>query len=351
MNSSGDSGWAAEGEPWPVVPTDSPATVPDHGSKPGPDAHPYSKHPHSVAEIGQNLEHHLEEVAHHAKEVSDQINRRMGRDIFAGTAVGIILLAALGSSLVFFPWGFVGILSIGLVIAEVEISRAIKGSRGWTVSFIPLVIGSLVLLIGSYGVGLWGFMDPALWVLGCFGVTTAVVLIVRMLGPIEGYVADVASTIFILAYLPLLGSSFMFILASPEGGDKICAIVLIIAASDTGGYLMGLAFGEHKMAPRLSPKKSWEGFIGSFILASAAAILMVNLWLNESWWKALILAFSLVILGTLGDLVESTIKRDLGIKDMGSILPGHGGVLDRVDSYLVAAFPAWILMTWLFTYV
>ncbi|MDR0847422.1 MAG: phosphatidate cytidylyltransferase [Propionibacteriaceae bacterium] len=343
----------AQGEPWPLENPDPSDKVHDRHHEHPHDhhEHPHDDHPHSPAEVAKVLEQHLDEVSQHAKELGDEINRKAGRNLLASIVVGAVLLAALGSSLFFFPWAFVAIIGVGLVIAEVEVARAIKGARGWKVTFVPLVIGSVALLCGAYGIQQWGFMDANLWVLGCLGLTTLAVLLVRMLGPIEGYVADVASSLFLLAYLPLLGSAVMFILASPEGSDKIVVFIATIAASDTGGYLMGLALGKHKMAPRLSPKKSWEGMAGSFILAGVAAILMVVLWLNEPWWKALILAFSLVIIGTVGDLVESIIKRDLGIKDMGSILPGHGGVMDRVDSYLVAAFPAWILMAWLFPHV
>ena len=113
-------------------------------------------------------------------------------------------------------------------------------------------------------------------------------------------------------------------------------LIALPAANDTGGWLAGITLGRHPMAPRVSPKKSWEGFIGSMIAAVGAGA--GCLWgLGGPWWAGAALGATIVVVSTLGDLGESLLKRDLGLKDMGTLLPGHGGLMDRLDSILVAA--------------
>ena len=115
--------------------------------------------------------------------------------------------------------------------------------------------------------------------------------------------------------------------------------------SDLGGYVFGVLWGKHPMAPKISPKKSWEGFAGSVTFGVLAGVGMTIFALDAQFWIGIILGLVLVAAGTCGDLVESLIKRDVGIKDMSSFVPGHGGVMDRLDSLLLAAPPAWLLMT------
>jgi phosphatidate cytidylyltransferase len=180
------------------------------------------------------------------------------------------------------------------------------------------------------------------------GLTGLVIVCWRLRGPIEGYVADVTATLFLLIYPCLLIAALMFILALPHGSLKIAIYVLGITGVDTGGYVFGLLMGKHKFSPRISPKKSWEGVAGSFVLSGLVVVLLSVLTLHVEWWRALILAVVLVCTGIAGDLVESVIKRDLGIKDMGTVLPGHGGVMDRIDGYILAAVPCWLVMIALF---
>jgi phosphatidate cytidylyltransferase len=137
-------------------------------------------------------------------------------------------------------------------------------------------------------------------------------------------------------------------LAEEQGPALTFAFLLTVAATDTGGHLMGMAIGKHPVAPRISPKKSWEGLVGSVLLACASGLVTVIFLLHDAWWKGIILALVIVVVAFLGDLVESQIKRDLGIKDMGNLIPGHGGIMDRMDSYILAAFPAWLVIMWLF---
>ena len=161
---------------------------------------------------------------------------------------------------------------------------------------------------------------------------------------VAGYVRDVAASLLIIGYVPLLGSFAALMLAEGRGTLRVVTFMLIVVMSDTGGYVAGVLFGKHPMAPKISPKKSWEGFAGSLVFATVAGICMAIFVLHVPFWVGIILSVCLVAVGSCGDLIESMIKRDLGIKDMSSFLPGHGGVMDRLDSLLVAAPVAWLTM-------
>lgn len=180
--------------------------------------------------------------------------------------------------------------------------------------------------------------------LGFLGATVLAALIWRMPAGAAGYVKDAAASLFTIGYIPLLGSFTGLILASPNGSAKMAVTLLIVMGTDTGGYAVGARLGKHPMAPQISPKKTWEGLAGSVGLASAVAIPLTVWWLGSSWWVGLILAVCIVAAGTCGDLIESLVKRDVGIKDMSSFLPGHGGAMDRLDSILVAGPVAWLIM-------
>jgi phosphatidate cytidylyltransferase len=133
-------------------------------------------------------------------------------------------------------------------------------------------------------------------------------------------------------------------LSSSQGGDRIVVFVVLTICSDIGGYIAGVLLGKHPIAPRLSPKKSWEGFAGSLLLQAAAGVLLFVYLLEAPWWQGLVTGLVLTITATAGDFVESAIKRDLGVKDMSSLLPGHGGLMDRLDSLLPNAFMCWLLL-------
>ena len=160
----------------------------------------------------------------------------------------------------------------------------------------------------------------------------------------HGYVRDAAASLFIICYVPLLGSFTALMLAGENGGARLVTFILVVVMSDTGGYVFGVLMGKHPMAPKISPKKSWEGFAGSLVFGVVAGICMAVLGLQVPIWIGILIGVALVAVGTCGDLIESMIKRDLGIKDMSSFLPGHGGVMDRLDSLLVAAPVAWLIM-------
>ena len=184
----------------------------------------------------------------------------------------------------------------------------------------------------------------ARWALGALALTGIGVLGWRLKDGPDGYVRDVTAGIFTLLYLPLAAVFVALMLAEPDGSRRAFIFVVLTVCSDTGGYLAGILFGKHPMAPAISPKKTWEGLGGSAVLCLAAGLIMVPDLLGGHLWQGLVLGAAAVAVATLGDLVESMIKRDLQIKDMGHLLPGHGGIMDRLDSLLVMAPVVWLLL-------
>ena len=295
----------------------------------------------------QAVEQALNEFADAAKHAVDEVNKKAGRDIFRAIFVALVLLGMAAVCLIWFPWALVLVVAAAVGGAQLEMGKVFKTEREAKVLYLPLVIGSVLFTVAVYASALYEVIpvDLLLWIAG---LTVIAILVMRLSGSIQGYLADVTHSLFLFCYPGLLASGVVLMLAEDRGTAFVATFILIIAASDTGGYFLGIAIGKHPVAPRISPKKSWEGLLGSLLLASAAGVIMTVFLVHDDWWKGIVLAIVLVISGFLGDLVESVIKRDLGIKDMSTLIPGHGGIMDRVDSYVLAALPAWLLMIWLF---
>jgi len=270
---------------------------------------------------------------------------RAGRNLPAAIAVGVGLGAFVVLTLLFWRFGFVLLIAAALALGSVELHTALR-RVGMRSAVVPIVAGSVAIAIGSYLAG----RNPTHFsttsvLLAALALTVLASLVWRMPGGAEGYVRDTAASMLTIGYVPLLGSFAALILAAPaDGVARTVTFLLVVVMNDTGGYIAGVLFGKHPMAPRISPKKSWEGFAGSVVLGTSAAVAMAVLGLDAPFWVGIVLGVSLVTVGTLGDLIESMIKRDLGIKDMSSFLPGHGGVMDRLDSLLIAAPVAWVIM-------
>ena len=280
-----------------------------------------------------------------SQEVETPRKSRAGRDLPAAIAVGLGLFAVAVVSLGWFHPGLIALLVVLTSLGAVELHQALR-RIGMRSAVVPVVIGNVAIIGGSYAAAVLEPVSNLPWhvvLLGLLGVTVMVALVWRMFSGADGYARDSAASLFIISYVPLLASFVGLILASPFGAAKVVAVLLAISGTDTGGYAVGATLGKHPMVPVISPKKTWEGFAGSLVLASLVTILMVVFGMGQPWWYGLILAVVVVIASTAGDLIESMIKRDVGIKDMSSFLPGHGGVLDRLDSTLVAAPAAWIV--------
>ncbi|HKG52398.1 MAG TPA: phosphatidate cytidylyltransferase [Actinomycetales bacterium] len=261
---------------------------------------------------------------------------RAGRNLPAAIAVGAVLGALVLASLLVRKEAFVVVVAAAVCLALWELTQAL-GQRGIAVPLVPVAVGAVAMLVAAFTAG-----GQALAV--CFLLTAVGVVVWRTAeGPVDG-LRDVAGGIFAAAYLPLLAGFAMLMLAEPDGALRVLTFVLVTIASDIGGYAAGVLTGRHPMAPSVSPKKSWEGFAGSAVTCVVVGVLAVVWLLDGPWWAGALVGASAVLTATLGDLGESMIKRDLGIKDMGSVLPGHGGLMDRLDSLVMTAPVCWVLL-------
>ncbi|WP_345384284.1 phosphatidate cytidylyltransferase [Pseudonocardia yuanmonensis] len=274
---------------------------------------------------------------------------RLGRNLAAAIAVGLSLGAVILASLLVQRQAFIIVLAAATAVGTWELAGAFRRSREKIKVPLPvLLVGGQAMVWLAWPFGLRGSAVA-------FAVTVLVSLLWRMgfgggakgsgLNPADGFVRDVGAGIFSAAYVPFF-VSFATLLVLPEDGvGRVLTFMICVVASDVGGYAAGVVAGRHPMAPRISPKKSWEGFGGSLLAGMVAGALSVLLLLDGAWWLGAVLGAVLVVTATLGDLTESMVKRDLGIKDMGTLLPGHGGLMDRLDSMLPAAFVSWALLS------
>lgn len=272
----------------------------------------------------------------HRHDAAESKPSRAGRNLPAAIGVGVTLGLAVVASLVFYKAGFIVIVLLALGVGSFEMTRAF-GTAAIRVPIGPILLGGVVMLAGAYFAG----MEVAAVALALTVIGT---LVWRLADGADGFVRDSASAVFLLSYLWLMGCFVLLMLAETDGAWRVIAFIVAAIASDIGGYAAGVLFGSHPMAPSISPKKSWEGFAGSLVLGMAAGAAIVYWGLDGAWWAGIILGAASVVMATLGDLSESLIKRDLGIKDMGNLLPGHGGLMDRLDSLIAVAPVAWLIL-------
>jgi phosphatidate cytidylyltransferase len=255
----------------------------------------------------------------------------------AAIAVGVGMGAVILASLLIERHWFVAVLALSTAVATVELSGALRRGAEIAVPLPVLLVGGQAMVWLSWPFGLRGLAIA-------FAGTALAALLWRMRAGSAHFVRDVTAGIFTAAYVPLFCSFATLMTVSPDGLGRVLTFLLCVVASDVGGYAAGVVAGRHPMAPTISPKKSWEGFAGSQVAGMAAGVLCVVFLMHGPWWAGVITGAVLVVSATLGDLVESLIKRDLGIKDMGHLLPGHGGLMDRLDSLLPTAVVAWAVL-------
>ncbi|GHD07714.1 phosphatidate cytidylyltransferase [Zhihengliuella salsuginis] len=260
---------------------------------------------------------------------------RAGRNLPAAIAVGLILLAVVLAGLFLFPVAFVATVAVFGVFGCWEVARALNVADV-DVPLVPLAAGSVALPFAAH----YGGAEA----LG-FGVAGTVVLIVlwRLIEGGSGVVKSITASTGVFLWVPFLMSFAVLLFAQEKGPFMVATMLLLVVANDTFGYLVGAFFGKHAMAPKISPKKSWEGFAGSIAGATLVAIGAAVFLLEVPWWVGVPLAVATVAAATTGDLSESMVKRELGIKDMSNLLPGHGGVMDRLDSIVFAAPAAYLM--------
>jgi phosphatidate cytidylyltransferase len=270
-------------------------------------------------------------------QVSASRTSRAGRNLPAAIGVGLALGAMIVASLLAYRPSFVVIICAAMAYGIYEMTRAI-GAAEARPPLVPLVAGGLA-------------MDVAAWYQGANALVLGLLLTVlgvtvwRLAEGAVGYARDVTSAAFIALYVPLLGGFAVLLTHYSDGAGRVIAFIATVVCSDVGGYVAGVLFGKHPMAPTVSPKKSWEGFVGSALACSIGGALFMSLLFHHRWWIGVLYGLAIAVTATLGDLGESMVKRDLGVKDMGRLLPGHGGLMDRLDSLLPCAAVAYLILS------
>ncbi len=262
---------------------------------------------------------------------------RAGRNLWAAIAVGLLLGGGILVALFTVRHVFIGIVATAVAVSSWELAGVLRGA-GIRISLPPVLLGGQAMVWLAWPFGRDG-------ILIAFVVTALVCLLWRFPRGADGYVRDVSASVFSATYVGGFAAFATLLVVPEDGAVRVLCLMLAGVGSDVGGYATGVLGGRHLMAPSISPKKSWEGFIGSLLVGTAAGALSVTLLLDGQLWRGVLFGAAIVLTATGGDLVESLIKRDLGVKDMGTVLPGHGGLMDRMDSLLPSAVVAWLLLS------
>ncbi len=361
MSEPSDDGRGAEGAAAPSV---DPVTAPDPAipapaseAAPVPEPHPldpgavaHAQRRGTRAEFEQfaqdrraEIEAQLAAKRAQLDAVNERIAARTGRNLIMAIVIGVALGGSMLLSLVFVKELFMLVAVVLIAFTTSELSTALRAA-GRDVPRIPTVVGGVLVVPAA-----WFFEGPGQW----YGVLGAIALVsvwrlVETAVPTaratrRNLVLDLAAGAFVQAYITLLGTFAVRLTAADGGQWWTLGFIILVVLVDTGAYASGLLFGKHPMAPRISPKKTWEGTIGATLITLVGGVLIAQFMLGQPWWVGLVLGGSIVVAATIGDLSESLIKRDLGVKDMSTWLPGHGGFLDRLDSLFPSAVIAYAI--------
>jgi phosphatidate cytidylyltransferase len=269
-----------------------------------------------------------------ARESGPQVSGRSrgqvgGRNLPLAIGVGVGLAVVFLGSLWWDPRAFLAVVAIVATVAYVEAGRILAGV-GRRVLVPVLVPATVAMLVGALLGGTGGLMP------GVVALLLGAVVWQLVARDRRDTVATLGLTAFFGLWVGLLASYAILLVDQPDGPLLVLAVIGSAVFCDVGAYAFGVAFGRHKLAPTISPAKSWEGLVGGLLVASVLAAVVLPL-LGERFTpgSAAVLGFSVGLAAAVGDLVESLVKRDLGVKDLGDVLPGHGGILDRVDGILL----------------
>ena len=262
---------------------------------------------------------------------------RAGRDMVAAIGVGAGLGAVILISLMLYRPAFLLVLGAAILTGVVELTRALRAGSA-RAPLVPLLVGTVAMIALAWTRGASGLVVA-------FLLTVLAVLLWRLAEGPEGYLRDASAGVLVALYVPLLAGFAVLLLVPEDGAARVLAFIATVVGNDVGGFAAGVLFGRHPMAPSVSPKKSWEGMAGSVVACVLVATPIVTLALGGPWWGGVLFGVALAVSATARDLGESLIKRDLGIKDMGQLLPGHGGIMDRLDSLLPSAAVAYLLLS------
>ncbi|NBT47173.1 MAG: phosphatidate cytidylyltransferase [Actinobacteria bacterium] len=275
-----------------------------------------------------------------------------GRSLSQSVIYGLLLAFAFLASVLFVQELFIALIALGSAAGAWELSSALR-QKDWHVPRLPVSVGSAAVMPLTYYGG-----EKLQW-LGVLAIVALLMIwrVFELLLQRKSWersfaelIRDFSASAFVVIYLPLTMSFAALIMAEPEhdgnvaGKYWIITVVTTVILVDSSAYLFGRKLGKHPMLPKVSPKKSWEGFFISALFAVASTLVQTPLLLHLPIWFALVIAFVVLMAAVLGDFAESLIKRDLGVKDMSSWIPGHGGVMDRLDSMLPACLAGYLLM-------
>jgi phosphatidate cytidylyltransferase len=270
--------------------------------------------------------------------VSGSAGSRAGRNLPAAIGVGVGLGGVVVASLFTYRPSFAVLVGIAVVYACFEMYRAISANSAARPVLLPVVVGAVVIITTSWLRGPNGLVLTVL-------LTACGVLVWRVADGADGYLRDVGASVLIVIYVPTLAAFAVLLAHADDGAARVLAFVATVVCSDTGGYSAGVLFGRHPLAPVVSKAKTWEGFAGSLLWCCGCGVAFLALCFHQAWWTGVVFGVAICATATLGDLGESMIKRDLGIKDMGALLPGHGGLMDRLDSLLPCAAVGYLLLS------
>ena len=265
--------------------------------------------------------------------INDAINKRAGRKLLPSILVSFLLLGLIFGTIAIAPLLFFAFIWVVIMIGIREIASAYR-KGGIELPDYVLMIAATVLLVATWKGNTQGLAVSA-------GLTIPILMFALLLISQKDFIKRSTSAVFITFYLAVLGGFILLLANDADGALRIFALVALIACNDTFAYFAGVLIGKHKLAPNISPKKSWEGLIGGAVAAIIGGAVIFHFLFETNWIIGAAIGLMTVITATCGDLIESAIKRDLAIKDMSNLLPGHGGIMDRLDSALFTAPAVW----------
>ena len=265
--------------------------------------------------------------------INDAINKRAGRKLLPSILVSLTLLTLIFGSIYLAPLLFLALICIVIMLGVRELAHAYR-TGGIELPDLPIMAAALIILLASWFGDTEGLAVST-------GLIIPILMFLLLLTSQKDFIKRSTSAVFAVFYLAVLGGFILLLANNDDGGQRILALVILISCNDTFAYFAGVLFGKHKMAPTISPKKSWEGLIGGLIASLIGGALIFHNIFGVAWYVCAAVGAMTVVTATCGDLIESAIKRDLAIKDMSNLLPGHGGIMDRLDSALFTAPAVW----------
>jgi phosphatidate cytidylyltransferase len=268
--------------------------------------------------------------------INDAINKRAGRNLGSSILVSLAIIGLVFGSLAINPAIFAVLVTVALMIAIRELNHAYRTGGVQIPDW--LLVASVPITIAAA----W-FGKVSLLAIALAFVTTNAMVILMFLNPGD-FVKRSTAAVFAIFYIPFLGGFLVLLAHHDDAVARIFTLVVLTSCNDTFAYLSGVLFGRHYLVPEISPKKTWEGLAGSIVATTVGASLVFHFALHRHWWLGALIGLMAVATATCGDLIESAMKRDLHIKDMSNFLPGHGGILDRLDSILFTAPAVWAVL-------